>query len=114
MKELGDALKALVDKFGNFFDILDLSFLISGSVCLAAFVYADEVLNIRLLDKLYHQGGILAGIFACYVLGLVVFACGRWLRGVVKPMSTFHAGLHSRRQHNESSADKKKDAQDKA
>jgi hypothetical protein len=95
LKELGDALKALIDKFGNFFDILDLSFLISGAVCLAACVCADQVLKIKLIDTLYHQGGFLAGIVACYVFGLIVFACGRCLRGLINSGSTFHAGLRT-------------------
>src|SRR5258706_3852183 len=76
MTELGEALKAIFAKVGDFFDIFDLSFFVSGAVCLAALVAWNAVggfFEIGLADG--YQ--LIAVALGCYVLGLICFAGGR-------------------------------------
>jgi hypothetical protein len=80
MKELGEALKLIFGKIGDFFDIFDLSFFVSGVILVSAIyvwaVLAGFNLSIFFIGKM----GIIIGIVACYVAGLVSFAFGRWVR----------------------------------
>ncbi len=83
MKELGDALKLLFMKIGDFFDIFDLSFFISGIATGSAVVLATHFLGLDFLPALQTKLGFLLGIIGAYISGLVSFAAGRWLRQVV-------------------------------
>jgi hypothetical protein len=80
MKELGEALKLLFSKIGDFFDILDLSFFVSGITCLAAILTWVEYAGGGVLGRLHGTPATLLGILACYVTGCLCFALGRWLR----------------------------------
>jgi hypothetical protein len=80
MKELGDALRSIFEKIGEFFDLFDLSFLVSGSTTLAALVFLAHRLGIAVPSSLTAWPEIVAAILLCYVLGLVCFAVGRWAR----------------------------------
>lgn len=87
MKEFSEALKEILAKIGDFFSVLDLSFFVSGSVCFAALVFLWAKINeVKLIDVHSFFNGfiIIAVILACYVLGLICFASGRWIRGRVK------------------------------
>jgi hypothetical protein len=79
MSELGEAWKTILARVGDFFDIFDLSFFVSGAVCLAALAAGNWIggfFEIGLSD-----GYMVLGVaVACYVLGLVCFAGGRALR----------------------------------
>lgn len=79
MKELGDALRILLAKISDFFDILDLSFLISGAAFVGAFFFLGKVTPIHSLGFLIRSN-LLTLFFLCYVSGLICFALGRWLR----------------------------------
>ncbi len=79
MKELGDALRILLAKISDFFDILDLSFLISGAAFVGAFYFLEKVTPIHALGFL-SRASLLTLIFLCYISGLICFALGRWLR----------------------------------
>ena len=93
---VGEAIKAVFDKFSNFFDILDLSFFVSGAVAASAIWFAcaqykyQPVLGLALMPS----GAVVAGvILGCYILGLLCFATGRaWRRG---PDSVKDANEHS-------------------
>src|SRR4051812_45093539 len=79
VKELAEAWKAIFTRVGEFFDIFDLSFFVSGAVCLAALGYWNH------LDHFYEGASlgeyrVVAGAVSCYVLGLLCFAVGRRLR----------------------------------
>jgi membrane protein DedA with SNARE-associated domain len=80
MKELGEALKLIFGKIGDFFDIFDLSFFVSGVILVSAIyvwaVLAGFNLSILLIGKM----GVVIGVIGCYVAGLVSFAFGRWIR----------------------------------
>lgn len=80
MKELGEALRVLLAKISDFFDILDLSFLISGAAFVGAFYFWGRLYgNISLLN-FFAKLSLLTLIILCYISGLICFALGRWLR----------------------------------
>ena len=80
MKELGEALKSIFDKVSDFFDIFDLSFIVSGATSFSAIAFwwylADRPSPVDLRSGL----GIFATVMSCYVSGLACFAVGRWIR----------------------------------
>jgi hypothetical protein len=77
--ELGEALRLIFEKIGAFFDILDLSFFVSGGVALAALWMWSEFagFGLQYLDGWLQ---VLVVLLGSYVAGLVCFAGGRWLR----------------------------------
>jgi len=80
MKDLAEALRGLLSRIGEFFDIFDLSFVVSGAVALSALVSWWKGAG-RLLPL--PSGGwlrVFAIVLACYVAGLFCFAIGRWMR----------------------------------
>lgn len=84
MKELGEALKVIFTKLGDFFDIFDLSFFISGTVLFMAVLYLGLQLGLVAFAD-WSKAGLLFGLvvlMAIYVSGLVSFSMGRWLRGM--------------------------------
>lgn len=80
MKELGDALKALLDKLSDFFDIFDLSFFVSGAAAIAALAFWGLRAGITLPASTSPWVNVLVVILACYITGLLCFALGRWVR----------------------------------
>jgi hypothetical protein len=79
-KEVAEGLKVILQRIADFFDIFDLSFIISGSVTLAALGFWSWRANLPgppLPEGWLH---VLATIIASYVLGLLCFTLGRWLR----------------------------------
>lgn len=83
MKEVGEALKLIFGKIGDFFDIFDLSFFVSGVVLVSAIYVWAMLAGFDLSKLLIGKTSIIIiiiGILACYVSGLVCFASGRWLR----------------------------------
>ncbi|MBN2010585.1 hypothetical protein JW960_14660 [candidate division KSB1 bacterium] len=80
MTGLAEILKPLLDKISDFFDILDLSFFISGAAVFAALVFhcvAHELPR----HTLFNGGmGILIVIVMCYLFGLICFTIGRFIR----------------------------------
>lgn len=80
MKELGDALKALLDKLSDFFDIFDLSFFVSGAAAIAALAFWSLRAGITLPSATSPWVNVLVVILACYIMGLLCFALGRWVR----------------------------------
>lgn len=80
LKEVGEGLKSILERIADFFDIFDLSFFVSGFTTLAALQFwawraAKQI-------PALPSGWISAVglIVACYVLGLICFALGRWIR----------------------------------
>jgi hypothetical protein len=81
INEVVEGLRAIVLRIADFFDILDLSFIISGAVALAAisfWAWRAEVPMPPLPEGWIRN---IALILASYVLGLLCFAIGRWFRG---------------------------------
>lgn len=81
MKELGEALKVLFDSVGYFFGIDFLSFFVSGVTCLGAIVFVwVQLAQQKLPDGATSGLGVVFIVIACYVLGMMCFASGRWVR----------------------------------
>lgn len=84
MEEIGKALKVIFDKLSDFFDIFDLSFLVSGiATTLAMIFWADQrnFINIELVK--IQSSTIFLFVIICYINGLVSFAAGRWIRSLL-------------------------------
>jgi accessory gene regulator protein AgrB len=82
MKDLfGELLKSFLDNVGYLFGIDFLSFFVSGATCLGAFAFAWWQFHLDTFPKQLTDGLSIAAIaIACYVLGMVCFASGRWIR----------------------------------
>jgi hypothetical protein len=82
MKELfGELLKSFLDNVGYLFGIDFLSFFVSGSACLGALAFAWSHFSQKTFPSQLTGGLAIAAIaIACYVLGMVCFASGRWIR----------------------------------
>jgi hypothetical protein len=91
--EFAGALGAVFAKVGDFVDIFDLSFFVSGAVCLAALAFGNA--HGHFVSPAAFGDGYNAIMFlvACYVLGLICFAFGRMLRP--KKSSLFAADMKS-------------------
>lgn len=80
LKEVGEGFKAILERIADFFDIFDLSFIVSGATSAAAIGFWGwrAQLNLPPVPSNWVSGvGLLIG---CYVFGLVCFAVGRWIR----------------------------------
>lgn len=80
MSEIADALKSVLTRIGNFFDLFDLSFFVSGSVALASLAFAAHLYGKQLPFRYEGWLRVLTIIMACYVMGLLCFAVGRSIR----------------------------------
>ena len=87
MKELGDALKSIFDKVGQFLDLFDLSFLISGAVTTGAVAFWCHKSGYSLSLPLDGWLSVFALFLTFYIAGLVSFALGRWPRTGAKSAS---------------------------
>jgi len=83
MKELGEAIRVIFAKIGDFFDILDLSFLISGAAASGALWFLTYHYHLAWPVMLSGTSLLVSLFFICYLSGLICFALGRWLRGLL-------------------------------
>jgi hypothetical protein len=79
-KELSEGIKSILQRIADFFDIFDMSFIISGAVCMGAFAFCvwRAKVNLPLLPEGWPLYIII--IVSSYVLGLACFVLGRWTR----------------------------------
>jgi hypothetical protein len=80
MKELAEALKLIFGKIGDFLDLFDLSFIVSGALGLSALFLWAEFIDLPVPKGIHGGGQILLVVFACYVNGMIFFAAGRFIR----------------------------------
>jgi hypothetical protein len=80
MTEFGEVLKSLFAKIGDFFDILDLSFLISGAAVLGAIWFLADSFGLSWPSFFGGAITLLALFFISYWSGMICFAIGRWIR----------------------------------
>lgn len=80
MEEIGKALKAIFDKLSDFFDIFDLSFIISGIASTVAIILWGVQRDIIQTPEIKTTGEIIFAAIVCYIVGLINFASGRWIR----------------------------------
>jgi hypothetical protein len=81
MTEAVQSLQALLGRLSSFFDIFDLSFIVSGGSSLAALLLVYKLHSPTAFPDWMQgaYGGILL-VLACYVLGMLSFVLGRLLR----------------------------------
>ncbi len=83
MEQIAKAFNTLFTKLSDFFDILDLSFIISGAASVGAiwiWYFWKTGEHIHNINSTFE---IITLIIACYISGLICFATGRWMRHVV-------------------------------
>lgn len=81
MEKLIQLAQQILEKLADFFDILDLSFFISGAMVLAAsYVLLQHGVGAKDLARAVAEMSLFFMVVSCYVLGLISFAFGRSLR----------------------------------
>lgn len=83
MSDIADAAKVLFQRVGDFFDLFDLSFLVSGAGAVGAFVLWHWLKTDQLVLKVTTVYQALMLAVACYLSGLVCFTAGRKVRWLV-------------------------------
>ena len=90
MNEAVQSLQALLGRISGFFDIFDLSFIVSGASSLAALLLVYKLHGPTAFPDWMQgvHGGLLL-VLACYVLGMLSFILGRLLRRLVLRITTW-------------------------
>jgi len=79
MAELGEALKIILTKVGDFFDIFDLSFFVAGTLAFLGCLVTAHRLNLTIpTGETWPK--VLLVLVLIYVSGLLCFTLGRWIR----------------------------------
>lgn len=106
MTEAVQSLQALLGRISSFFDIFDLSFVVSGATSLAALcLYYKLNAPMGFPEWLASAYGGILFVLGCYVLGMLSFILGRLVRRIVMrargPFLRRQAGLicHALREH---------------
>ena len=79
-KEISAGLKTILERISDFFDIFDLSFLVSGITTMAALLFAAWRTGAAMPPLPAGWMMVLGLLIGCYVMGLVCFAVGRFVR----------------------------------
>lgn len=80
MKEISGVLKNLFEKLSDFFDILDLSFLVSGAAIFFSLLSYLHFTKVEIPFHLSESSKIVFVLLSYYSLGLICFAAGRRFR----------------------------------
>ena len=80
MKELAEAFKLIFGKIGDFLDLFDLSFIVSGALGLSALFLWAKFIDLPVPRGIHGGVRIFLVVFACYVNGMIFFATGRFIR----------------------------------
>lgn len=88
MEEVALSLRALLSRLGGFFDLLDLSFFVAGSITLGALGFSYRLLDGKSLMGVPESLLIPGGLVLSYMIGLFCFSVGRTLRRVVMYLLT--------------------------
>lgn len=79
LTSIAEIVRTLIAKISTLFEVIDLSFFVSGGTCMLAFVYMRHV-YVGTLPDLSGALVFAIAILGSYVTGLLCFAIGRWLR----------------------------------
>jgi len=80
MEEVGKAFKSIFDKLSDFFDILDLSFFVSGVALTLSILFWLNQRDLYTFQEIRFNGILIVYILICYIDGMIAFALGRWIR----------------------------------
>lgn len=75
MQEWSAIFKTITDKIGEFLNIFDLSFLVSGAACLSGIYFIYITFNTP-----FDNFNMPILIMSAYISGLICFTLGRWVR----------------------------------
>lgn len=75
-----EVFSEMFGKITSFFDIFDLSFFVSGTLCLGAVTFWYQLSGLSYPFNIDSWMRMFQLIILCYVLGLISFSSGRWLR----------------------------------
>jgi hypothetical protein len=89
MKALGDAIKMVLAKIGDFLDLFDLSFIVSGALGFSALWLWMTLAKVPLPPKQHGALPIILLLFASYITGMVFFAAGRSARRIIGLIARF-------------------------
>lgn len=79
LEALANAIKPILQRIADFFDLFDLSFFVSGGISLMAVLYLARGSGVQMPGEA-GAGWALACLVLAYFLGLICFAVGRSLR----------------------------------
>lgn len=92
LEALATAIRPILQRIADFFDLFDLSFFVSGGISLMAVLYLARGSGVEMPGQ-PGVGWALACLVLAYFLGLICFAVGRslrrflgWVRGVVRDL----------------------------
>jgi hypothetical protein len=80
---VASGITTILDRLGEFFHILDLSFFISGACTLGAMTTLYISLDWTVAFPFPGWAAVLALLVACYIFGLISFSLGRWINGIL-------------------------------
>lgn len=78
-----ELLKKIFGRVGEFFDVIDLSFFLSGAACFGAIAFWAHREMEPIFEKLGAGFTLIVVVVSCYLLGLLCLALGNWLRRYV-------------------------------
>lgn len=81
--DISTGLGSIFERIGEFFHIFDLSFFVSGTLTFGALAFFYVRTNRTLYFPFESWVGIVAFIVGCYVCGLISFAAGRGIAGII-------------------------------
>ncbi len=79
MGSLAEAAGKFAEKLADVLDVFDLSFFVAGSAALGAFLVWLSRNEVEIPEGLSADRALVA-VIAAYILGLVTYALGRWVR----------------------------------
>lgn len=83
MPDLTEITKLIFARVADFFEILDLSILLSGIAVVSGVYYWFFQNNILFKIVMFKDSPILLHIIICYLIGLICFVCGRNTRRII-------------------------------
>jgi hypothetical protein len=82
LNSIAELVKVLVSKISALFDVIDISFFVSGGSCMLALIYMRYVHG-GALPEVSGALSFAIAILGSYVMGLLCFAMGRWVRRIL-------------------------------
>jgi len=73
MEEVGKAFKSIFDKLSDFFDILDLSFFVSGVALTLSILFWLNQRDLCTFQEIQFNGILIVYILICYIDGMIAF-----------------------------------------
>ena len=91
LQALAQAIKPILQRIADFFDLFDLSFFVSGGISLMAVIYLARGSGLEMPGE-PGVAWALACLVMAYFLGLICFAVGRTLRRLLGRIRDFARG----------------------